>query len=442
MKIADLRKDVHFGELLSGSSVAFVMRTAGMFFGYVFTLLVARKFGADIMGVFALSITVLSIASVIGRLGLDTALLKFVAEYSAQGRHDQVNGIYKKTLRIAIPFSVILSIFFYILSPYIAAYGFHNEALTFSFRIVSLAVLPSVLLLINTQALRALKQIKESSFFQNVSNYLFASGFIILLLMISEGRNIPILAYLMALIAGLAVSGILWTRRRGQTIDNYDVMKTRQLLKVSIPMLLSNSMFLLMGWVTILMLGYYRPESDVGIFNVAFKIASLTGIALVSTNTIMGPKIAEFYGRRDIAGMGKSARQSAGLVFWVTLPLACILFLFPGPVMSFFGDEFRAGALVLIILTVGQFVNAAVGPVGLLLQMTGKQVLLQNIMISVTITNIILNIILIPRYGIVGAAISNMVCTFLLNGIPFLYVRYYYGFYTISFASVFFLRNE
>ena len=114
-------KDRHLSELLKGSSVALVFKVFGIATGYIFILLITRNFGAEAMGIFALSFTVLQISSVIGRLGFDTALLRFVAEYSSQNRPDLVKEVYVKVIKIIVPFSLLLSVFLYFSDDEVAA---------------------------------------------------------------------------------------------------------------------------------------------------------------------------------------------------------------------------------------------------------------------------------------------------------------------------------
>src|SRR4030042_2364328 len=128
-------KDIHLKELLTHSSIAFTLKIVGMLFGYVFTLMITRNFGADTMGIFALCTTVLSIASILGRLGTDTALLRFVSEYTAQDRKDLVKEVYGKALKIAVPFSISLTLILFFISPYISTYIFHKEHLSKYFQI-------------------------------------------------------------------------------------------------------------------------------------------------------------------------------------------------------------------------------------------------------------------------------------------------------------------
>jgi hypothetical protein len=102
-----------------------------------------------------------------------------------------------------------------------------------------------------------------------------------------------------------------------------------------------------------------------------------------------------------------------------------------------FRSEFLRGTEALIILSIGQFINAATGPVSNILVMTGRQKLNRNLMVGTTIIAIILDLILIPIYGIVGAACVNTFGIILMNLIPFFLIKYYYGFYTLDFKELF-----
>ncbi len=169
-----LKNDIHLAEILKGSSIAFVLRIIGIIAGYIFTLLITRGYGAEAMGIFALSFTLLQISSVIGRLGMDTALLRFVAEYSSQGKWEIVKDIYKKAIKLVIPFSLFLSVLVFFLSPYIAEYIFKKPHLASYFQIASIGIVPFVLLFIHTESLRGLKKIKEYMFIQQGGDFYFS----------------------------------------------------------------------------------------------------------------------------------------------------------------------------------------------------------------------------------------------------------------------------
>ena len=165
MKLLFFNKwDQNLKEIFTGSSIAFGLNILGLLCGYVFVLLITRNLGADAMGIFSLSYTVLSIFVVIGKLGFDAALLRFVADYSSTNRWDLVKEVYLKALRLIIPFSFLLTILLFCCAPYIAKYVFSKEHLTIYIKMISFGILPLVLLSINAECLRGIKKIKEFVF--------------------------------------------------------------------------------------------------------------------------------------------------------------------------------------------------------------------------------------------------------------------------------------
>ena len=91
-----LEEAPHLKEIVKGGSTFFIFRLLGMIVGYVFTLLVTRKLGASAWGAFTLSLTLLQISSLLSCLGLDSALLRFIAQYNAQGKGRTAFFIYPK----------------------------------------------------------------------------------------------------------------------------------------------------------------------------------------------------------------------------------------------------------------------------------------------------------------------------------------------------------
>ena len=426
-----INSDIHLKELLKGSSIAFVLRIVGIIAGYIFTLLITRGYGAEAMGVFALSFTLLQISSVIGRLGMDTALLRFVAEYSSQGKWEIVKDIYKKAIKLVLPFSIIIAVFVFFLSPYIAEFVFRKPHLEPYFKIVSIGIVPFVLLFIHTESLRGLKKIKEYMLLQQAGIFILASVILsFLTLLVTNNKpsyinQIPISTYIFSVFVVSVIAFILWKRqitaKRSFSGDQQTRRLTKKMLSystilsVSIPMLFSSSLALIMGWTDTIMLGMFRTEEEVGIYNVALRVSMITSLSLMAINTIAAPKFAEFWGKKDLEGLAKVAQQSTKLIFWTSFPILLLFLLFPKPILGIFGEEFKAGAIALMILTIGQFVNAASGSVGYILQMTGNQVYYQNVILIGNIINILMNFVLIPIYGITGAAIASAVSVVYLN---------------------------
>jgi O-antigen/teichoic acid export membrane protein len=414
----------HLGELVRGGSVALSFKVFGIAAGYAFTLIVTRAFGAYAMGVFALSVTVLNVLALMGKAGLDTALLRFVADYSSQGRRDLVAEAYLKSLRFVVPWCLLLTAALFFLSPYIAGHIFHKAYMARYFRIASFAVLPAAMVTLNAQCLRGLKRVAEFAFFQHVAIFLGAALVLFSLLPFSRDARVPVAAYVSALVLAAALSYFLW-RRSGlaESPARGEGMGLTRMLGVALPMFFASSTYFIMHWTDILMLGVFRPEGDVGVYNVAVKVAAVTSITLIAINSIAAPKFAESYGKGDMEGLKDTVVHSTRLIFWTSLPILLVLVVFPSFVMGLFGAEFRMGAGALLLLVAGQFVNAISGSVGFVLNMTGRQKALQNIVLTAAAVNIGLNALLIPPYGINGAALASMISMALWNLASVAYIK-------------------
>ena len=423
-----LSEDIHLKELIQGSLTFFILRILGMIVGYAFTLIVTRNLGASAWGIFALSFTVLQITSVIGKLGLDTALLRFIAQYNAQRKVKTAKYIYFKSIIIIVFLSFLLSVFLYYLSPLLAEKVFGKPHLAPYFKLISFALLPFVLLSINSESLRAFKKIKEYTSLQNLLPFLCAFIFFSIFFYILNIKNIKviIIAYILGIGVSFFLSFLLLNKEFSNKNGELEKISLRQMLSVSLPMFLSSSLFMVMSWTDTIMLGMWRTEEEVGIYNVAVKLSIITSFTLKAINSIAAPKFAEFWGKKDLEGLKKVAQQSTKLIFWTSAPVLALYLIFPGEFMGLFGYEFRKGALALVFLTIGQFVNAACGSVGYILQMTEKHKIFQNILLIATLINLILNILLIPKYGLNGGAFSNMLSMIIWNVACWLYIRFIY----------------
>jgi O-antigen/teichoic acid export membrane protein len=214
----------------------------------------------------------------------------------------------------------------------------------------------------------------------------------------------------------------------------------KDVLVVTLPLMLAQSVQLIMVWTDKLMIGNIMSTADVGIYGVAFKLSMFASVTLMAINSIAAPKFAEMYGEKDIEGLKKVVQKSTKMIFWSTLPLSIIFFLFPTFFLGIFGGEFKIGVTAFIILSVGMLISAFSGSVGNLLQMTGKQLVFMKILIVGAIINIGLNYLLIPENnpfselgisGINGAAVASMCSIIFWNLSMVLVVKKQFGFLTV-----------
>jgi O-antigen/teichoic acid export membrane protein len=204
----------------------------------------------------------------------------------------------------------------------------------------------------------------------------------------------------------------------------------KEIIYLSFPMMLSSSFALLMGWTDILMLSHYMAPKDIGIYNSALKLASITLIALASINSISSPKFAEFFSKKDFNGLKDVVQKSTKLMFITSAPILLIFMVFPKTILGIFGPEFVSGYIVLILLCIARFVNSISGSVGHLMQMTNNQKTYQYVIIIAFIINLILNFLLIPKFGINGAALSSSIAMIFWNVTLVIIIKQKLGFWT------------
>ena len=99
-----------------------------------------------------------------------------------------------------------------------------------------------------------------------------------------------------------------------------------------------------------------------------------------------------------------------------------LVFLFSKMILGFFGPGYIEARWALIILLIGQAVNALCGSVGVYMNMTGKQVVFQRILVTAFTINVVLNLVLIPKYDLLGAAIATTISTVFWNIVTTTYI--------------------
>jgi O-antigen/teichoic acid export membrane protein len=180
-----------------------------------------------------------------------------------------------------------------------------------------------------------------------------------------------------------------------------------------------------MTWSATIILGTLGRVSEVGIFQVANRTTTLISFFLISINTIAAPKFASLYVKGEIRALSKATRQSSALMVIAVTPLLALMVIFPSSILSLFGPAFEAGAPLLRLLSIGQFINVATGSVGYLLMMTGHERLLSLSITLATIINLWLCLWLIPKMGSLGAAIATAVPLAFVNllSVYFVYAK-------------------
>ena len=431
-KLKKALKDQDFSELLKGSGISFILRFGGLAVGYLLTLVIANLFGAKGLGDYVLAITILRLFTLLAKLGLDTTSIRFIASFASQNKWSSIFRFRKQVVIILSFSTVIASLFMYFLAEPIA------DLINTNYKYIKLnafLVLPLSFFMLHYESLRGLKRIAEFSFFYVMSQALFTVVSLLIIYQFTTTSDVPIYAYFVSVIivSILSFLSFKYSVKKlsdGQESADLEIRSYENLLKISIPLMFAQSVQFIIAWTDKLMLGSMSTSEEVGIYHTAFKLSMFAAVALMSINSIASPKFAEMYAKNDMKGLRKIVRQSTKMIFWTSVPLVIIFFMFPEFLLGLFGEEFKVGVNAFILLSCGKLFSSFSGSVGNILQMTGNQNILAKILLFAAILNIVLNLYLIPKYGIDGAALASVISIVVWNSGMILAVKKKLGFYT------------
>ncbi|MCP4105937.1 MAG: flippase [Desulfobacteraceae bacterium] len=405
------------GSILSPSIVFFGLRVCGIGLAYALSITVSRFYGPHIFGVFMLCWSILQVTTVFGRLGFDVSILRFVADEIAMGPCGSVRSVYFNIIGLTLVITFCIALMFRFTSPFIASHVFHKPDLANYFSMVLYSLPFYVILSISAAFLRAFKDITMFSFLQNVSIYLLTlAGIFVSMPYVNQSPMLPFRCFIFASVISAFAGLLLSVRKLVSTESDPDrQMNLSSMVRISFPMFLTSSMFLVLSWNDTFMLGAMRSEAEVGIYNAALRVASVISLPLISVNSIIGPKIAELYANKHIEDLRHLIYFSSKLMFVSAGSIFAIVVFFAPFWLSLFGPSFKTGVFTLIFLSVGYLLNALCGSVGYILNMTGRQNIFSRIIVSASIFNIILNYAGIRFYGIEGAAAATTLCSVYWN---------------------------
>ena len=426
LKLLDRLQGTGYGAVLArGAFGVFVVKVAGtgLFFGL--HVLLARLLGVSRYGIYVYAITWINILVILCLLGFPGSLVRFIAEYNAKQQWGLLRGILRRSTQTVLGFSILVGAIGAIIIFFLRSRLSSEVAISFY---IGFALLPVFALsTLREASLRALKCVVQSELLLRVIRPVLLG--LIVLGIFSTLRASLTVSYVMSAnavaVVGVFITGTILLRKSlpesaSQAVPAY---AQRQWLKVSLPLLLIAGMHIILKRTDIVMIGAILGSDDAGIYSAASRISDLVVFGLMAINSILAPMISELYHSGRKQELQRIITLAARAIFVFTLSASVILVVFGKHVLTFFGREFAVAFVPLLILLSGQLVNALAGSVGYLMIMTGHQNQAGAIIAVSAAVNIILNALLIPLMGLVGAAISTAFTMVLWNITMLVYVQ-------------------
>jgi O-antigen/teichoic acid export membrane protein len=394
--------------LVKGTVGSVALKICSIGLSFVTGLLLARMLGAEGYGVYVYATSWVSMLGVLATVGMDNMLVRNVTAYKTRSEWGLMKGLLRRANQIALATSLALSLLAASLSW---ALGGLLEAEALSTFWIALVLLPLV-------TLTALRQATMRGLYRVVLGQLPDSLLRPLLLVVLVGgayllfeENLSAsgamaMSVVAAGIAFLVGTLMLYRSLPRAAKEAPPVYRTRDWVWGALPLLFVGGMQVINTRIGVLMLGSLEGAEAAGVYAVAVWGADLIAIILVAGNMVLGPTFANLYAAGEVGRLQRLTTRSARVIVLCSLPITLVLVVFGHWFMLLFGQEFVEGRTGLAILSIGQLVNTAFGSVGVLLIMTGHgRDAAAGIGISVLL-NLSLSAVLIPIYGLEGAAVA------------------------------------
>jgi O-antigen/teichoic acid export membrane protein len=378
------------------------------------------------VGRYATCFALLSLLGLLSLAGFRAAMTRFVAMHLADDDAGRLRGTVNLGLGLTVAASVVIGAGLAAVAPWLAE-TLGDAQLATGIRLVGLT-LPAAT--ISDAALAATQGWRTQVPFTVI------------------GRVVDPLARLLltvvAVAAGYGVDGALWAlaasswmsailslfalHRRTRTVARVPARyELREIFSFSMVSWLSALAATGLIWVGTLLLGAMRSQEEVGTYNVATRLVMLAVFVMAPINASFTPHLAHLIHTDQRDDAARAYGSAARWILTLSMPSFIVLVAFGEQLLGYFGPGFRTAAGVTAILACGQLVSAAAGPCGTVLNMSGRVTLNMVDNVAVLILNIVLNIVLIPGYGVIGAAVAWSVSLVAVNVAKVLQARLVVG---------------
>ena len=378
------------------------------------SVVLARLIGAEGLGAYSFAIAIVGLVAIPVQLGFPQFVVRYCAIYMRRGDMALMKGLLYSVGLIVLGMAVLALVVSIPLVKYLVReHGVIASATLFW----AFALLPwSGLSAVGSSALRGLGFVTLGQFAGQVVRPLCFVGIIGTGLVAGWQMDSTIAVkynVVAALIASLTAVLLLIRIRPAGFFSTSPEFEISHWIRGALPFVVLGGVYVVMQQIDLIMVGMLATARDVGVYSVVSRIAMLVPVGLLVINPVIAPQIARYHDAGDLSSLQRLVAYAARASVLLALPFYLMLSLGGDWVLStVYGDAFSYGNQALMILLVGQLFNAAMGSVGMILNMTGNAWYSATGLGVAVGTNIVLNLALIPVYGIEGAAMAATISIF------------------------------
>ena len=407
---------------IRGSSLLTGGRGISLLVNFAVQVLIVRYLSKEGYGAFAYALSLVLVGESIVTLGLDRAITRFVPIYEERGQWDRLFGT------LVLAFGTVLGLGAVLVLLVVGLQGWLAGSIIGDPQVVS--VLAILAALAPIQAYDGLL-IGMFAVFGNawavfvrkhVLGPMLKLAAVGALILVGSGVEFLAAGYVAAGLLGVVIySFMLWRllSRRGliaRLKTSGMTIPAREVLGFALPLLSSDLVYVVLTASDVILLEHFHSTTEVAAFRVVHSAAVLNQIVFTSFALLFTPLAARYFARGDAEGINLLYWRTATWMAVFSFPIFAMTFSLAGPVtITLYGAEYRDSAIYLALLSLGYYFNVALGFNGLTLKVFGRLRYIVTLNILAAVANVGLNLILIPRYGALGAAIGTTATLILHN---------------------------
>ncbi len=403
--------------MVRAGSASFVTNIAGAGLGFVSQVVLARIMGKEGFGPYIFVVSFLSVLVIFAQLGYDRLLLRFLSVYRTQSEWALFRGIARSSAVVGLVCGGAIGV---VMAAAVWAFQTQiDDDLAATFRIAAIVLPLFTVAYIYQNGLQALKHpVLGQVPILVLRPAIIIVGAVALAIFVDAPITSPdAMTVNLVATAGVMVFAMYYFRMRTPTEgrDGEVVYQWRMWTLTALPFMAQAGFHMLARRTDVMMLGFFSNVVDAGVYAAAARLADLGGFGAIAMNAITAPLIAEAFAKEDNSRLQRIVSVTAALSLSIALPVTIIFCVGGGLLLQVFGEGFDEARVALAILAIGMLGNVLTGPVGVTLMMTGRQNVAAGAATLSASVNVALNFLLIPRYGIEGAAVATSISYVLTN---------------------------
>ena len=395
---------------------AIVLQPAGL----VFAIVLVRVLGEKGFGVLSLGMSLLVVASLSVSLGLPQAIIRFVPRSAARGNEDEGTAVAVRALALIVLAGTLAAVALTFAVQAVSVGVFHKPQLAAVLSVLAWAIPIEALRL----GLAAATVSRHTTAYEAGSNVTRIVVGLVLAAAFAGPLGLGLRGAALGVLAGcgagaaVALVGVARVfpallRRPWRALRTGVPMK--ELFGFALPMVLTRLAQIGLYEINTVLAGYWLTNVQVGIYAAASRLAKFGTVGLVAVGSILRPSISSLHTQKRVRELDEVFVIATRWVYMITMPLLVFIAMRSRQLLGLFGPSFPDGTVALVALCIGQMVNVSTGNVGHMLAMSGRQMLQLADNVAVMVLNVALCVLMIPRFGLLGAAAGGAMAMAAVN---------------------------